>query len=534
MYKIGFTLLLVGAVLAVAASPAKSFLRNDTAYITGNIKDYKGENGVIYYENILWDESYPLVVEFSPNGDFFVPLPLSYPVWNEIVLKEQPIPFYVCPGDTLVITAQYTGQGASPLAIQYSGKQTEMNEGLRQAQALKLKNVPYPEEEITDSVRDNYALQIEQAYRNYITQLQQLSREQGLSPEVRQLSANAALMSQIIKLLNLDRQVYDMWGETPEDPATDPYYRLLKEIPWNDITLMSDRNFPSFIQLFDFSTMLHKKWRLTDKAQLFFLTQKKVGYPFTADEKKLEKYFRKNPVNPDSSRIQDLQLFQQKYQDSSIFGTAEVLLVQNLLFHQDMRLKPGIIWEIINLRRLPVSLTYAPGRKVALQQRDFVIKQLKNPFLIQIANRLTESAFPADTDLHIFMLPEGRSADVFHRIIDPYKGKVLLIDIWATWCSPCLAGIENMEPVRKKYENRNVGFIFVSSEKNSPVAAFNRVMEKVNGYKFRLKEEDYRYLCQAFKINSIPHYILVDASGKIVDPDFRLTNVETVLDKLLK
>lgn len=534
MYRTGFILLLLlTGMITEAASRTKPFLCADTAYLSGNIKNYPGGNSVIYLDHAIQDEGFPVVVNIDASGRFQVDLPLYHPIRNAIVCQERQIPFYISPGDSLNLDIQWTDREEQPLEITYSGTQARLNRELWQAGILGLKNIPYPEEEKDDSIRSCYALQINDAYRDYTTRLKQLSQHLHFSTEAQELLKNEALLVLAEKLLQFDQETYDMSAAIPTDPAIDPYYRLLKEIPWNNMTLLSNYQFSSFIKLFDYSVLLYRKWRLINGPQTFFITMEKAGYEPDDKAKELKMYFRQNPANPDTLKLNEFQLLQDKYSDSVRMQTAEKLVIKDILFRKDMQLKSGFIWEIMDLRLLVSGFKYMAGRSDALKQKELIVKELKNPFLISEAIRLTELAFPENPG-RIFILPEGPAADVFSRITGQHKGKVLVIDIWATWCPPCLEGIAQMEPVRKKYTGKDVCFIYVSSEKNSPVTAFNRVMEKVDGYKYRLSEDDYNYLCMAFTINTIPRYILVNASGQIINPDTYLTDIESALQKLLE
>ena len=54
---------------------------------------------------------------------------------------------------------------------------------------------------------------------------------------------------------------------------------------------------------------------------------------------------------------------------------------------------------------------------------------------------------------------DGNSLD-----LNNYKGNVLILNIWATWCKPCIAEFKSLEKVKEKFSNRNIEIVAVSNE----------------------------------------------------------------------
>lgn len=97
------------------------------------------------------------------------------------------------------------------------------------------------------------------------------------------------------------------------------------------------------------------------------------------------------------------------------------------------------------------------------------------------------------------------------------RGKVVVIDFWATWCTPCIASFPAMQQVQNAYHNRSdVQFFFINSwersqEKRQHVADF--IAKK--GYHFNvLMDEDNRVI-SAYQVSSIPTKFIIDKQGRI-------------------
>ncbi len=98
------------------------------------------------------------------------------------------------------------------------------------------------------------------------------------------------------------------------------------------------------------------------------------------------------------------------------------------------------------------------------------------------------------------------------------KGKIVFIDVWATWCGPCLAEFPFYTSIQGKFkENKEVVFLFVS--KDSDKEKWKDYVEnkmKITGIQLlELENKTHPSLSESYKLWGIPHYILIDKEGKI-------------------
>jgi thiol-disulfide isomerase/thioredoxin len=120
---------------------------------------------------------------------------------------------------------------------------------------------------------------------------------------------------------------------------------------------------------------------------------------------------------------------------------------------------------------------------------------------------------------------------------ESYRGKVVLVDFWATWCGPCRAEVPNILAMHKAYGSKGFDVLGVSLDQ-TPEDAQTYIEEQGIPWKslFPEKEEDRGWanpLAKFYGINGIPTAILVDQEGKVVDMNARGERLQERLQELL-
>lgn len=110
------------------------------------------------------------------------------------------------------------------------------------------------------------------------------------------------------------------------------------------------------------------------------------------------------------------------------------------------------------------------------------------------------------TDIHNYKAKTASLSD--------FKGKLLILDFWATWCSPCVAMIPRMDSLQKQFGDK-IQFLSVTYQKATEVMPFLEKLEKQKGRHFDLPVvvED-KELHKLFPHRTLPHYVWIGADGK--------------------
>ncbi len=94
------------------------------------------------------------------------------------------------------------------------------------------------------------------------------------------------------------------------------------------------------------------------------------------------------------------------------------------------------------------------------------------------------------------------------------KGKYLYIDVWATWCKPCIAEIPNLKKLEHAMENKNIAFVSISVDKDGD--AWKKMVKDDNftGIQWHARTRDFS---KNLMIVSIPRFILIGRNGEIIE-----------------
>lgn len=102
--------------------------------------------------------------------------------------------------------------------------------------------------------------------------------------------------------------------------------------------------------------------------------------------------------------------------------------------------------------------------------------------------------------------------------LESLKGKVVYIDVWATWCMPCLQEIPALQELEKKFHGKEVAFVSISIDAEKDHARWREFIEtkQLKGIQLIADKAWKSQIVEDYVIKGIPRFILIDKEGKIV------------------
>jgi peroxiredoxin len=113
------------------------------------------------------------------------------------------------------------------------------------------------------------------------------------------------------------------------------------------------------------------------------------------------------------------------------------------------------------------------------------------------------------------------------------RGKIVLLDFWASWCAPCRASIKKLVKLYPKYKDK--GFEILSVSIDDDLKDWKRAIEKDKASWLEVIDKGgwYAPTPAKWRIEAIPTSFLIDKDGRVIAADPSPKELETILDKML-
>ncbi|HLV23977.1 MAG TPA: TlpA disulfide reductase family protein [Moheibacter sp.] len=97
------------------------------------------------------------------------------------------------------------------------------------------------------------------------------------------------------------------------------------------------------------------------------------------------------------------------------------------------------------------------------------------------------------------------------------KGKYLYVDIWATWCRPCLQQLPAMKELEEKYRDTDIEFVSISVDNDRDKAKWQKMVQDKQMGGVQLFAGKRTSFHQDYEISTIPKFLLIGKDGEIIN-----------------
>jgi thiol-disulfide isomerase/thioredoxin len=176
------------------------------------------------------------------------------------------------------------------------------------------------------------------------------------------------------------------------------------------------------------------------------------------------------------------------------------------------------------------ALTKLEKKALLMDMLDLIIKENSKDIIVNYLNKFSDLSKDTvltnyfirkynlnfnDSDVLILKDINGHTFD-YKNILNKYKGKVIYVDLWASWCAPCLESIPYSKQLKEEYRNSDVVFLNISIDENFEywINAIKKHELEENGY--LIVNKHVSQFLKDINLIGIPRYLLYDKSGRIV------------------
>jgi thiol-disulfide isomerase/thioredoxin len=269
---------------------------------------------------------------------------------------------------------------------------------------------------------------------------------------------------------------------------------------------------------------------------------KTEGINLTPEEEELLSSFKLSELNKEEIAIANE--FNTKYGESSKAFTEKYKEeIQAIGGENNLKKSKDKLQTVFGINESFVFDLFTLQQKAGVLDRNFTLftenelktiqKSIKHPFLsnyIIFQNDKMKAKLEANktkTDFAVNTVKKTEGDELFESMIAKFKGKVIYVDFWATWCGPCMQGIKEIATLKEEMQNKDVVFLYITNP-TSPEKTWNNSIPNIKGEHYRVTQDEWNYLSDKFNISGIPHYVLVNKKGEVVNPKLGFNSNEGI------
>jgi thiol-disulfide isomerase/thioredoxin len=464
-------------------SPKENTPSPNNTIITGQISKHNNSTARDNIQIIFWDllrGEISNTAYIDENGFFRFEFDLKEA--SDFILRySSRLTYFVNPGDSLhfeidndCLTHSSKSYAEESAFYNVSGSSIKINQDIKTFMSLYYDSLKLPQKEIAaiDSLEPQaYAKHKKEQLSTFQSQLKTFNTSKNTGKQFRKW-ANAYIK-------------YDIWSDLIEYPSIHPYainenpMLYLHQMPTEYFDFLDDmenkRNQDLSVSVY--KIFLHNYTMYTN--QMVPLDSQKV-------------YLAKSEDNPESA-VEYLVRYYSKFHD----GFIRDVLISKLYYR---RLEVQDYPRLQNVFNIALIEDQTLREEVSLK--------------LDYEKNLYESP-PTYAEGTVFSKLDSKK-DCLKEIIENNPDKLLYIDFWAPWCSPCISELSNAEKLKERLEGKDIEFIYLANRCDEKAWKQTIGEKQIEGQHYLLTNKQFEEMKETFGIRGIPHYALINKKGEII------------------